>query len=39
MTNPQGLFENVWKAPRSLVFMKFGVTVKCGGKKETRRSK
>ena len=39
MTNPQGLFENVWKAPNEAGTYEIWCTVKCGGKKETRRSK
>lgn len=39
MTNPQGLFENVWKAPNEAGIYEVWCTVKCGGKKETRRSK
>ena len=39
MTNPQGLFENAWKAPNEAGTYEIWCTVKCGGKKETRRSK
>lgn len=39
MTDPQGLFENVWKAPNEAGTYEIWCTVKCGGKKETRRSK
>ncbi len=39
MTNPQGLFENVWQAPKIAGEYEIWVTVKCGGSKETRRAK
>lgn len=39
MTNPQGLFENVWQAPKKPGEYEIWVTVKCGGSKETRRAK
>lgn len=39
MTNPQGLFENVWQAPKAAGEYEIWVTVKCGGSKETRRAK
>ena len=39
MTNPQGLFENVWQAPEVAGEYEIWVTVKCGGSKETRRAK
>lgn len=39
MTNPQGLFENVWQAPKTPGEYEIWVTVKCGGAKETRRAK
>lgn len=39
MTNPQGLFENVWQAPDKAGTYTIWCTVKCDGKKETRYSK
>lgn len=39
MTNPQGLFENVWQAPKTPGEYEIWVTVKCGDSKETRRAK
>lgn len=39
MTNPQGLFENVWQAPNEAGTYEIWCTVKCGGEKQTRRSK
>lgn len=39
LTNPQGLFENVWQAPMEAGTYEIWVTVKCGDAKETRRSK
>lgn len=39
MTNPQGLFENVWQAPKQAGEYEIWVTVECSGVKETRRAK
>lgn len=39
MTNPQGLFENIWQAPMTPGEYEVWVTVKCGSSKETRRTK
>lgn len=39
LTNPQGLFENVWQAPKVAGEYEIWVTVKCGDSKETRRTK
>ena len=39
LTNPQGLFENVWKAPNEAGTYEVWCTVKNGGKKQTRRTK
>lgn len=39
LTNPQGLFENVWQAPMEPGEYEIWVTVKCGNSKETRRAK
>lgn len=39
MTNPQGLFENVWQAPQAPGEYEVWVTVECGGSKETCRAK
>lgn len=39
LTNPPGLFENVWQAPMEPGEYEIWVTVKCGGAEETRRSK
>lgn len=39
LTNPQGLFENVWQAPNEAGTYEVWCTVKCGKSKETRRAK
>lgn len=39
MTNPQGLFENVWQAPKVPGEYEVWVTVECSGSKETCRAK
>ena len=39
MTNPQGLFENIWQAPMQPGEYEIWVTVECCGAKETRRAK
>lgn len=38
-TNPQGLFENIWKAPNEAGTYEIWCTVKSGKNKETRRTK
>lgn len=39
LTNPAGLFENVWQAPDKAGVYEVWCTVKCGGEKQTRRMK
>lgn len=39
LTNPQGLFENVWQAPDKAGDYELWVTVECNGKKMTQRTK
>lgn len=39
LTNPPGLFENVWQAPDEAGTYEVWCTVKCGGEKQTQRMK
>lgn len=39
LTNPPGLFENVWQAPNEAGTYEVWCTVKCGGNEQTQRMK